>query len=194
MEPKNLPPLEMDTTGFETKLSTSQRQRFAEERPAFVRLVRQVIQELDLQDHIDHLTVLLPSHDRGRAELFRRKDNPWPSKRLHLEIYADRYMDEQLLRHEFGHEADRRNPDMHYDPAIERRWGDRPVFNLAANISLDARLDERGLGREFRKAEFVQVMGMYLLDVFRRAWESPPRTWPEIEELARELAELRGED
>jgi hypothetical protein len=170
---------DIDTTEFEEALSPSDRRRFRADRHRFVRLVQRLIVELALQGHLDHLNVGVPA--QGRAELYRRREAPWPSKRLCLDLYSDRYMDARLLRHELGHEADRRNPEMLYDPAAELRWkgGTQWALDVAANISLDARLGDGGLGREWRLQEFRRFFGSEHDSVFDRAWRNPPRTWPE---------------
>jgi hypothetical protein len=105
-----------------------------------------------------------------------------------LEIYLDDYMNRRLLRHEFGHEADRWNPRMQYDGTIETRFRDCPsALDCAANISLDARLGRRGLGRNRRRSEFVSLFGENRIDLFDNSWANPPLDWPAIERLARVL-------
>ena len=100
-----------------------------------------------------------------------------------------------MLRHEFQHEADRRNQEMLYDPAIDERWKkNRWALDVAANISVDARLGERGLGKECRREDFRQAVGGQHEAVFEETWANPPRTWPEIEVLAIKLVEIGCED
>jgi hypothetical protein len=171
------------------------RTAFAANRDAFEALLRRLIVELGLQGQIEVLRICWPRE--GRTVLYR--EDPWPSKRLNLEMYTDpeKYMDEQLLRHELGHEADRQDPEMLYDPAIEERWkhcwalsgaGKRwKPLDLAANISLDARLGGRGLGKKKRLEEFRKIVGKEHGWLFEEAWANPPRTWPEIEGLAKRL-------
>ena len=165
---------------------------FRKKLPEFVKLVHRLIKELGLQGQIEYLAVGVPS--RGRAEIFRKPQHPWPSKRLCLEIYPERFMCERLLRHELGHEADRQNSAMLYDPAIEARWKCNRswALELAANISLDARLADRGLGKDFRKKDFLEQVGKLHIDYFEQIWENPPRTWPEIEDLAGDLLKLKS--
>ncbi len=180
---------EIDTEDFELALSDSQRQQFLKDRPAFVHLLDRLVVELGLQGQIEHLEICKPA--RCRAELYREPGNAWPSKRLCLDIYPDRYMDEHLLRHELGHEADRWNPKMLYDPAIEERWKRCWAFNLAANISLDRRLGDGGLGKEMRREDFQAELGEEHGDVFEEVWADPPKTWPQIEALATKLSALQ---
>jgi hypothetical protein len=179
---------EIDTSDFELALSDSQLQQFLQDRHAFVNLLQRLIIELRLQGQIEHLKICEPA--RGHAEIYREPGNPWPSKRLGLDIYLDRHMDERLLRHELGHEADRWNPEMGYDPAIEERWKGHWALNLAANISLDARLGDRGLGKELRRSDFRSEVGEDYDSVFEEAWGNPPKTWSEIEALATRLSVL----
>ncbi len=184
---------QIDTEDLELSLSVSQLRKFRKNRLGFVQLLKRLIVELGLQGQIEHLKVCSPAH--CRAELYRGPDSPWPSKRVWLDIYIDQYMDEQLLRHEFQHEADRRNPEMLYDPALDSRWKkNRWPLDVAANISVDARLGERGLGKERRREEFRQSVGGQHEAVFEEVWANPPRTWPEIEDLANKLVELGRED
>jgi hypothetical protein len=104
-------------------------------------------------------------------------------------------MDERLLRHELGHEADRRNPKMLYDSAIHERWKDNCwALDIAANISLDSRLGKFGLGLRRRRKEFLDALGEKHISVFRTSWSAPPQTWPEIEALAQHLLALRRTD
>jgi hypothetical protein len=183
---------EIDTSHFECGFfSLSQSEQFLRDRPDFINLLHRLIIELQLEGQIERLKV---KPDRCRAELYREPENPWPSKRLCLEIYPDRYMDERLLRHELGHEADRWNPKMLYDPAIEERWKLHWAFNLAANISLDARLCDGGLGRDLRLKDFRSMLGEDCESVFEEAWTNPPKTWPKIEALASKLSVLRPQD
>ncbi len=185
---------EIDTRDFEVDLQPcpSELKRFRENRPAFLNLLHSLIIELKLQGQIEQLKICAPdSPDRSRAELFRKIEHPWPSRRLCLAIYRDRYMDERLLRHELGHEADRPNPEMRYDPAIEERWKNCWAFNLAANISLNARLGDGGLGRESDRPNFQELVGREHEELFEEAWTNPPRTWPDIEELAKRLLAIR---
>ena len=184
---------EIDTSDFECALSNEELRSFRLHRPAFVRLVHKIVIQLDLQEHIKHLNICSP--DRCRAELYRDKNNPWPSKNLCLDIYKDKYMDEKLLRHEFGHEADRRNPKMRYDPMIEKRWEGAKfwILEMAANISLDARLGDGGLGKKKRQEEFCLNFGQEYDALFEEVWANAPATWPDIEKLATKLSKiLRG--
>lgn len=71
---------------------------------------------------------------------------------------------------------------------------DLTPLDIAANISLDSRLGERGLGKECRYMEFRKALGGRHNDVFEESWTNPPKTWPEIEELARKLMNLRCRD
>lgn len=182
----------IDTSHFERGFfSFSKREQFIKDRPAFRKLLQKLIIELHLEGQIEHLKVKC---DQGRAELYREPGNFWPSKHICLEIYPDRYMDEQLLRHELGHEADRWNPKMLYDPAVEERWKGHWAFNLAANISLDARLGDGGLGKELNLKEFRSVLREDYDTVFEEAWADPLKTWPEIEALAIKLSALPRHD
>jgi len=190
---------EIDTRDFEEGLQTFRSEQevmyFPQRRPEFIKLVHRLILELGLQNQIEYLDVRYPLGDgpEERAVMYRdERTNPWPSKRMILEIYGDRYMDERLLRHELGHEADRRNPDMHYEPAIEKRWAGRWELHLAMNISLDARLGEQGLGKEFRwEREFLPRVGAHYRSLFEEIWASPPKTWPEMEALATYFTQLK---
>jgi hypothetical protein len=182
---------EIDTSDFELFLSESQGEQFLQDRHAFINLLRRLIAELGLQDRIEHLKVCGPA--RGRAELYREPGNQWPSERLGLDIYTDRYMDERLLRHELRHEADRWDAEMLYDPDIEEQWRKKPqkqrdCFEMAANISVDARLGRRGLGKQFRRDSFRSIFGNEHESVFEEAWADPPKTWSEIEEFAIKLS------
>ena len=184
----NYDPPKICTRGFEDVLSNAELKCFCSHRPAFIKLIHQIVIELKLQGYIEYLNISSPAQDR--AALYRT--NPWPSKILHLDIYKDKYMDERLLRHELGHEADRRNPDMLYDPTIEVRWKEANyrIFEMAANISLDARLGDGGLGRKRRQEEFCQKFGKEYDDFFEEAWANAPATWPDIEKLARKLLKI----
>ena len=181
---------EIDTSDFECALSTAELRRFRSNRPAFVRLLHRIVIELKLQGHIEHLNICSP--DRCRAELYRDRKNPWPSKNLCLDIYTNKYMDERLLRHELGHEADRRNPDMLYDPTIEEHWQgqDYWILEMAANISLDARLGDGGLGKKRRRKEFCQNFGKEYDGSFEEVWANAPTTWPAIGALASKLSKI----
>lgn len=184
---------EIDTRDFLLGLSKKEQRCFRSQLPAFVSLVHQIIKELNLQGHIKHINICSP--DRCRAELYRNHENPWPSKNLCLDIYTDKYMDDRLLRHEFMHEADRRDPEMKYDPAIEERWkGEKYwILEMAANISVDARLGDSGLGKKRRQEEFNQNFGEEYNALFEEVWGAPPATWPDIVALATKLSKiLRG--
>lgn len=184
---------EIDTKDLELAFKGSDEEmRFRNKLPEFVKLIHGLIKELSLQGQIEYFAVGVPS--RGRAEIFRKPQHPWPQKRLCLEIYPERFMCERLLRHELGHEADRRNPAMLYDPSIEARWKGSQAWalELAANISLDARLGDGGLGKDFRKKDFLEQVGKLHIDYFEQIWENPPRTWPEIEDLANRLLQLKS--
>lgn len=184
---------QIDTEDLELSLSDSQLREFSKNRPGFVQLVNRLIVELGLEGQIEHLKVCSPA--RCRAELYREHGNPWPSKRVCLDVYIDRYMDELLLRHEFQHEADRWNPEMLYDPAIDERWKkNRWALDVAANISVDARLREQGLGKECRREDFRQAVGGQHEALFEATWANPPRTWPEVEALANKFVEIDPED
>ena len=161
---------------------------FQENRDRFVCLIYRVIGELGLENQIEHLTVR--GHTTGRAMLYRNLSDPWPSKRLNLDLYFDRFLDRKLLTHEFGHEADRRDPSMLYDPEIEERWKEDYALEIVCNLSLDSRLGSRGLGKECRLIEFRKGFGDHLDSVFEVAWARPPASWPEMEELALKLRAL----
>lgn len=180
----------IDTSDFELALSDAELMRFYSNRPAFVSLVNQIVIELKLQGHIEHLNICSPAY--CRAELYRDHNNPWPSKNLCLDIYTNKYMDERLLRHELGHEADRRNPDMLYDPTIEKRWRGQNfwILEMAANISLDARLGDGGLGKKKRRKEFCQKFGKEYDSFFEEVWANAPTTWPAIEALSSKLSKM----
>ena len=179
---------EIDTTDLEFEMELWNRPF---DRDRFRDLIYRLIVELQLQGQIEHIKV--SGAQRGRAELFRTGRDGWPSPGVCLDIYADeRCMDERLLRHELGHEADRRNPAMQYDPAIEQRWaGDNAwALDMAANVSLDSRLGKRGLGKARRQKEFVEKFGADRLPEFQEAWANPPTTWLEIDALATRLSRL----
>ncbi len=155
---------------------------------AFRRGILQIMDEFSLQDHLDRVSVGSP--DRGRAELFRAGDRPWPSREVVLLIYPCRWNDDRLLRHEFGHEADRHNPAFGYDPSPEGRAfpkGRRAnALNLAWDISLDSRLNPRGLTKEHRLADFLRMrVGGH--PRFEDLWAHPPRTHAEVLNLALEF-------
>ena len=100
-------------------------------------------------------------------------------------------MDERLIQHEFGHEADRHYLDPPFDPQIYIRWKE-PRFwalNLAWDISLDARLAARdwGLGEDYRRTNFYDEVGKHHQYIFDEAWSKRLKTWKEIENLAEEL-------
>jgi len=180
----------VDTSHIELWFSPAQLRVFHRRRGKFVTLIHSVVTELGLHGRIEHLAVSGPT--LGRACLYRKAENPWPSKRLNLEIYLDRYMDARLIRHEFGHEADRWNPEMLFDNDIHERLREHAwALDTAANISLDARLGRLGLGRRRRRDEFLSLLGTHHARFFSELWASPPSTWPEIEALALRLAELR---
>ena len=180
----------IDTSDFELALSNVELRSFLSKRLEFVGLVHQIVIELKLQGHIEHLNIYSPA--RSRAELYRDHENPWPSKNLCLDIYTNKYMDEQLLRHELGHEADRRNPNMLYDPKIEERWRGQNfwILEMAANISLDARLGDGGLGKKKRRKEFCQKFGKEYDSFFEEVWANAPTTWPAIEALSSKLSKM----
>lgn len=100
-------------------------------------------------------------------------------------------MDENLLRHEFQHEADRHDPKMEHDPKLEENWKNDQYFHLACNISVDSRLGEKGLGKEYRRNEFNRTMGESCTNLYEELWENPPKTWKEIEELAIKLNSIK---
>ena len=183
-------------TYFEDGLSWHEKECFLRNKRKFLDLIYRVIKDIGLCGKIEHLTVSTPYSDPPRTEICR-KDGPWPSKKLWLYIYEDRcrYMDERLLRHEFQHEADRWDEDMDYDPEIEKLWTRNPTWawalTLAANISVDARLRERGLGEEFRRENFIQMVGKEHVNIFEDEWKNPPTTWSDIDYLAMRLLELR---
>jgi hypothetical protein len=181
--------IEDDSNGW---LDHPQKTRFLAKRLEFIALVHKLIAELSLECMIDHLTVRIPDGENDPNVLYRV--GIWPSKQLVLEIHADRYLDEQLLRHEFGHEADRHNTTMRYDPKIEEEWKTPKerwnIFNMAMNISLDARRSTRGLGFRRRFREFRCKFGKDYDQLFRKWWANPPNTWPEIANLATELNKL----
>lgn len=184
---------EIDTTCLELMFrgDETREELFQQTRSELEALLFRLIDELGLRHKIQHLKIKPQSRDRN--ELYREPGNPWPSRRISLDIDSDRYMCERLLRHELGHEGDRWNPRMLYDPAIEERWPnqERWALELAANISLDARLGEGGLGKEFRRKDFLAAIGRQHAAFFEDNWQNPPQTWPEIEELAHKLLELR---
>src|ERR1044072_265013 len=126
--------LVIDTDDYELSLDEDVLEQFLADRSVFIDLMRRIIDELGLTGYVEHLTVSFPA--QGRAEIYRDRDYPWPSTRLCLDLYPGRHLDERLLRHEFGHEADRRNPAMGYDPTIETRWKGNNAFEMAANVSL----------------------------------------------------------
>ena len=182
----------IDTKDFELGLSDTKKKEFQGNKEAFKRLIKQVITELKLNGYIEHLKICSPP--QNRAVLYRDCENPWPSKTLCLDIYSDKnkYMCTRLLRHEFGHEADRQSPGMLYDPSIEKRWRKcRWVFEMAANISLDARLGDLGLGKEKRLKEFQIEIGTKHINFFEEQWTNPPQTWPAIEDLANKIYKLK---
>jgi hypothetical protein len=174
---------EIDLSDFRSPRA-AERIAFNRDRQKFVAMIYRVITELGLVNEIEHLTVHGPINNR--AELYRNAPEDWPSRRLQLDIYWHRYLDANLLRHEFGHEADRRNPAMLYDPLIERRWRAKrdTALEIICNLSLDARLGSGGLGRECRLIEFREAFGTERDPIFEAAWQSPPMTWPAMEELA----------
>jgi len=166
-------------------------------RGAFVSLVASVTEQLGIADKIESLAVHGP--DNARAEMWREPSEQWPQTRLHLDIYPCRYLERSLLTHEFGHERDRHDSSMSYDPEIEGAWHRSDhfdLFELVVNISLDSRLGSEGLGREYRKDEFklfVQDHPEYFSnapDFFEKTWAHPPSTWPEMDSLAHQIAEL----
>jgi len=190
---KNLP--EIDTSDFEASFNfeSPEQKLFLEKRQEFKQLIFQIIEELDLLGKIESLAICSPA--TGRAMLYREKKDPWPSKKLCLDIYTDRYLDENLIRHEFMHEADRWNPDMKYDPEIERKWGgsqehEKAVFETILNISVDSRLANRGLGKEKRRKNFHELMGKEFDELFEDIWASPPNNWPEFEKVTIHLLKL----
>lgn len=157
---------------------------------AFVDLIHKIVRELNLRGKIVGIKVKGPM--LSRAQLYRERENPWPSPYVVLDLYLDRYLEENLIRHEFGHEADRHDPTMGYDPEVEIRWRRLPcVFDLAANISLDSRLAPRGLSKAKRIAEFQDVLGFSDDVWFEKLWANPPRTWAAISELARLFEQRR---
>ena len=183
---------EIDTHHFEVDLQPCLRRlrRFQRDRPAFIKLIQRLVYELELQGKIKQLKLLLAL---DRAELYREAGDQWPSPRVSLAIYKDRYMEEQLLRHELGHEADRWNPQMLYDPTIEKRWKHCSwALNVAADISLDARLGKGGLGKTWRRDDFLRMLGKDQEGLFEEAWANPPTTWPAIELLAKRLLAIQA--
>ena len=187
---------EIDTEYFELHLRGDEEatERFRNNKQSFLNPIYRVIKELNLCGKIEHLTVSASeSHECSQICPY----DPWPSKRLWLYIYKHRYMEKELLRHEFQHEADRWNKDMGYDNEIEKQWKRNPTWtwalNLAANISVDARLDKhrQGLGKAIRRKDFIDEISKECLDIFEHAWENPPTTWQDIDDLAMRLVELR---
>jgi hypothetical protein len=125
---------EIDTIDFELGLGEEQLEQFKKERPAFIEKIYRLIRELQLEGKIERLKIC--SQTQMRAVLYREPVDPWPSNKICMELYPDKYMDEGLLSHELGHEADRHNSSMQYDPEIESRWKDRGELEIAANLSL----------------------------------------------------------
>ncbi len=191
----------IDTSEFEDEMGESQRIEFEIHRDNFILLIRNIIDELGLAEHIELVKVYSPAG--GHAALWRENSDEWPSPKLNLDIYTDknRYLCANLIRHEFGHEADRHNSEMHYEPAIEKRWMNGPnwnLFHLIVNISLDSRLAEQGLGKAERRREFDQVRKEHpeffegQPNFFEDTWNNPPSTWPAIEALTRKLTESKA--
>ena len=178
-------------TYFEDGLDWEDKKCFLRNKRKFLDLICRVIKELGLCGKIEHLTVYTPFSDPPHTEICRM-DGPWPSKKLRLYIYKDRcrYLNERLLWHEFQHEADRWNKDMHYDFKTDKEWNNHWAWNLAANISVDARLGKRGLGEEFRREDFIKTVGSEHVNIFENAWTNRPETWPEINKLAKKLQGL----
>ena len=85
----------IDTSSyFELAFSKeSQEQReFLEKKEEFKKLLYKIMDELNLIDKIESLTVC-PS-DNNRAELYRDRKNDWPDMNLYMDIYNDNYMNE----------------------------------------------------------------------------------------------------
>jgi hypothetical protein len=61
---------------------------------------------------------------------------------------------------------------------------------MAANISLDARLGDGGLGKKRRRKEFCQWFGKEYDGFFEEVWENEPATWPAIEALAFKFSKM----
>ncbi len=55
----------IDTPDFELSLGTSGGPEFLDHRDEFISLIRRIIDELELTEHIEHVNVSSP--DRGRA-------------------------------------------------------------------------------------------------------------------------------
>ena len=69
-----------------------------------------------------------------------------------------------------------------------------PLLELVANVSLDARLGDLGLGKDKRKKEFHDLVSERHDELFEDIWTRPPTTWPQFEQLATRFARLRAEE
>ena len=180
---------DIDTKDLKYAMVEIYSRRFDEQ--AFKLVLCKIIRELDLQGKIETIKVFATD---GRAQFIPDKTEKGLRKfrNLGFDIYPDeRYLDEKLIRHELQHVADRFNPAMEYYSEIDNpeRWDQ--AMNLAANISVDARHGELGLGELFRwEKEFRPFLDDKAL--FDKEWTNPPKTWPEIEALAIRLLELKG--
>ena len=176
--------LRINTRPFTKYLDAEEKVYLFKNRHKFKELIRAIILEFELQETITQLTVHI--EDRG-AEIGPESVDGW-----HLYMYGDNknYMNERLIRHEFGHVADLLNPRMggrEFATRIIEKWEKGSHFwalNLAMNISLDSRLAERGSGETFRRANFHNEVENSDENFFDEAWAMPPMTWQDIESLA----------
>jgi hypothetical protein len=187
---------EIDFEDFELSMHPDELPIFNQRKEEFQKLIFKVIEELNLRGKIEKLSID-STLDVRRAEIHREKGHPFPSKELRLCIYLDNYMDENLIRHEFMHEADRHNPEMEYDPDLEKKWQGYPTYERAIletviNISVDSRLEDRGLGKERRKTNFHELIGEGQEQLFEDLWENPPKTWPGFENTAKHLISIKN--
>jgi hypothetical protein len=169
--------------------------------PIFVELIHKAVNELNLAGKLTTITVRgFNDPVKGHAQIYRERPNLWPSTEVILEMYLDQahYLNENLIYHEFGHEADRHDLPG-YDPKLDERWPYTSAsfwaLNVAMNISVDTRLHGRGLSKEENLVEFRNHLRTnHESDIlFVRSWAHPPQTWQAIEELANELLQLKDD-
>jgi hypothetical protein len=182
---------EIDTEDFELELSPDDElEEFKRKRTEFLNLIYDLIRELKLEGKIEILKICSPAKQRN--EIYREPKNSWPSKKICIDICHKKYMNKALLSHELGHEADRHDPSMQYDQDIESRCKNQWEFEMAANISLDARLEKRklGLGKSYRWKEFHQCFPEQK-KIFDDYWATPPDTWSKIKKFANKLKKIK---
>lgn len=172
------------------------------EGDTFKKLLRKVLKELNLYSKLEYIEV--NGSDEDRAQLYRERENQWPSPKVELDIDIDRYLNKQLLMHEFAHEADRWDENFKYNDQIDKKFAplkgnqkdekykEYNAYNLAWNISIDSRRSPKCLSKEYRFKEYKDYFEPKNYkdypkvgdDWFEELWANPPKTHCEIVGLA----------